>query len=49
MASLTPARIAGRDPKVGSITVGKRAGLLILDELDVKEIFIDGSAWRTRD
>lgn len=31
MASLTPARIAGRDRDLGSIAVGKRADLVVLD------------------
>lgn len=43
MASLTPARIAGHDHETGSITVGKRADLLMLDEqLNVRRVFIDG-------
>lgn len=32
MASLTPARILGLDHDIGSITVGKRADLLLLDQ-----------------
>ena len=43
MASLTPARIAGYDHELGSIAVGKRADLLMLDEqLNVRRVFIDG-------
>jgi N-acetylglucosamine-6-phosphate deacetylase len=46
MASLTPARIAGHDQEVGSITPGKRADLLILDrELRVRQVYIDGERW----
>ncbi len=44
MASLTPARIAGCDGETGSIDVGKRADLLVLDrELNVKQVFVDGN------
>jgi N-acetylglucosamine-6-phosphate deacetylase len=43
MASLTPARIAGFDRELGSIAVGKRADLLILDrELSVRAVYCDG-------
>src|SRR5262249_20832913 len=43
MASLTPACIAGRDAEIGSIEVGKRADLLVLDrDLQVREVYIDG-------
>jgi N-acetylglucosamine-6-phosphate deacetylase len=43
MASLTPARIAGVDQETGSIEVGKRADLVVLDrELRVKEVFVGG-------
>jgi N-acetylglucosamine-6-phosphate deacetylase len=43
MASLTPARIAGHDREIGSITVGKRADLLVLDRnLQVKHVFLAG-------
>jgi N-acetylglucosamine-6-phosphate deacetylase len=43
MASLTPARIAGADADLGSIAVGKRADLLVLDrELNVKQVYVDG-------
>ncbi len=43
MASLTPARIAGADRDVGSIEVGKRADLVVLDRhLHVRQVFIDG-------
>jgi N-acetylglucosamine-6-phosphate deacetylase len=46
MASLTPARIAGRDQELGSIAAGKRADLLVLDsELAVKRVYIDGRRW----
>jgi len=41
MASLTPARIAGWDHEVGSITVGKRADLIELsEELEVRQVFL---------
>ncbi len=43
MATLTPARIAGVESEVGSIAVGKRADLLVLDrELNVKQVYIGG-------
>ncbi len=43
MASLTPARRAGIAQQTGSIEVGKRADLLILDEsLHVQGVFLDG-------
>ena len=43
MASLTPARIAGFDRELGSIAVGKRADLLVLDrELNVRTVYRDG-------
>src|SRR5262249_27913390 len=44
MASLTPARIAGWDADIGSIEVGKRADLLVLDrDLQVREVYTDGA------
>jgi len=44
MASLTPARILGRDSEIGSLEVGKRADLVILDrDLQVRRVFVDGS------
>lgn len=43
MASLTPARIAGRDHEIGSIAVGKRADLVVLDrDLNVRQVYRDG-------
>jgi len=43
MATLTPARIAGVAEDVGSIAVGKRADLLVLDkELRLWNVYIDG-------
>ena len=43
IASLTPARIAGVDQDTGSIAIGKRADLLVLDrELSVKGVYVDG-------
>jgi len=44
MATLTPARIIGIDQKVGSLVVGKRADLVVLDqELNIREVLIGGS------
>jgi N-acetylglucosamine-6-phosphate deacetylase len=46
MATLTPARIAGWEDEIGSIAVGKRADLLVLDEaLDVQQVFLGGQRW----
>jgi N-acetylglucosamine-6-phosphate deacetylase len=46
MASLTPARIAGADADIGSITAGKRADLLVLDaDLAVRQVFLAGEQW----
>jgi N-acetylglucosamine-6-phosphate deacetylase len=43
MASLTPARIAGWDAEVGSIAVGKRADLVVLDDdLRVRQVYQAG-------
>lgn len=43
MASLTPARIAGRDGQIGSLEAGKRADVLVLNrELGIERVFIGG-------
>jgi N-acetylglucosamine-6-phosphate deacetylase len=43
MASLTPARIAGYDHLLGSISPGKRADLVVLSEdLEVRQVFVGG-------
>jgi N-acetylglucosamine-6-phosphate deacetylase len=43
MASLTPAERAGVARSVGSLEVGKRADVLILDQkLHVKRVFLHG-------
>ncbi len=43
MATLTPARIAGWDRELGSLTVGKLADLLVLDrDLQVREVYLAG-------
>ena len=43
MASLTPARIVGRDHDLGSLTPGKQADVVVLDkDLQVQRVFIDG-------
>jgi N-acetylglucosamine-6-phosphate deacetylase len=45
MASLTPARIAGFDQRIGSIAVGKRADLIVLsEELEVRQVFLGGQS-----
>src|SRR5207302_11419521 len=47
MASLTPARIAGVEGDTGSIAVGKRADLLVLDrDLNVKQVYVNGKQMR---
>jgi N-acetylglucosamine-6-phosphate deacetylase len=46
MATLTPARISGRDHEIGSIAPGKRADLLVLDQrLQVKQVYLAGERW----
>jgi N-acetylglucosamine-6-phosphate deacetylase len=43
MASLTPAERAGVDSEVGSLAVGKRADVVVLDSgLSVRRVFIGG-------
>ena len=43
MAALTPARMLGMDAEIGSIAVGKRADLVLLDEkLLTRRVFVDG-------
>lgn len=43
MATLTPARIAGWDHEIGSLAVGKRADLVVLDQdLQVRAVYVDG-------
>jgi N-acetylglucosamine-6-phosphate deacetylase len=43
MASLTPARILGIESDIGSLEVGKRADLLVLDQaLNVKQVYVGG-------
>jgi N-acetylglucosamine-6-phosphate deacetylase len=44
MASLTPARIAGREHDLGSLEVGKQADVVLFDRaLNVQRVFIDGA------
>ena len=50
MASLTPARIAGCDTRLGSIAPGKLADLVVLDrELNVRQVYRDGRLIWERD
>jgi N-acetylglucosamine-6-phosphate deacetylase len=43
MASLTPARIAGRESDIGSIASGKLADLLVLDrDLHIQAVYLSG-------
>jgi N-acetylglucosamine-6-phosphate deacetylase len=47
MASLTPARILGRDKDLGSLERGKRADIVLLDRgLKVKHVYIDGQEFK---
>ena len=44
MASLTPARIAGWDDRIGSLESGKLADILLLNsELEVQRVFVEGN------
>ncbi|MDY3563637.1 N-acetylglucosamine-6-phosphate deacetylase [Gemmata sp. JC673] len=44
MASLTPARILGLEAEIGSLEVGKRADLVVLDhELNVRQVYVGGA------
>ena len=44
MASLTPARIAGRERDLGSLETGKCADAVVFDQdLTVKRVFVDGA------
>lgn len=46
MATLTPARASGLDGEIGSITVGKRADLVVVDaNLNVLDVYINGQQW----
>jgi N-acetylglucosamine-6-phosphate deacetylase len=46
MATLTPARIIGQEQEIGSIAVGKRADLLVLDKaLQVQQVYLAGQRW----
>jgi N-acetylglucosamine-6-phosphate deacetylase len=43
MASLTPARVIGMEQEFGSLEVGKRADLLLLDaELNIDAVWVGG-------
>jgi N-acetylglucosamine-6-phosphate deacetylase len=45
MATLTPATILGVESELGSIEVGKRADLLLLDaDLNVRRVWVGGEA-----
>lgn len=44
MASLTPARIVGREREIGSLETGKQADVVLLDaNLAVRGVFVDGA------
>lgn len=45
MATLTPARASGLESEIGSITAGKRADLLIVDDdLNIRQAYLGGQA-----
>jgi N-acetylglucosamine-6-phosphate deacetylase len=45
MAALTPARMLGLEQEIGSIAVGKRADLLLMDKsLNIEECFLSGAS-----
>lgn len=47
MATLTPARIAGRAAELGSLEVGKRADLVVFDaNLNVRQVYVGGVSVR---
>lgn len=47
MASLTPARAMGLEAEIGSVSVGKRAGLTLLDSaLQPEAVLVDGEIFR---
>jgi N-acetylglucosamine-6-phosphate deacetylase len=42
-ATLNPARLLGIDDKVGSLEAGKKANLIIIDDMvNVKKVFLEG-------
>ena len=44
MGTLTPAKIIGKEKSIGSIEIGKRANLCILDEsFNAVRVFLDGA------
>jgi len=48
MASLTPARILGLDTEIGSLELGKRADVVVLDgELNVMQVYVGGESLPT--
>ena len=43
MASLNPARLLGIDDEVGSLEPGKRANLVLIDDMvHIKSVYLDG-------
>ena len=43
MATLNPAQLLGIDDKVGSIEPGKKANLIIIDDMvNVEKVFLEG-------
>ena len=43
MATLTPAQMLGIDDQVGSLDVGKKANLILIDDMvNVKKVILEG-------
>ena len=49
-ATLNPARALGLDGEIGSVTAGKRANLILIDDaVNVKKVFLEGEEMPTED
>ena len=47
MASRNPARVLGMDDEIGTIAVGKKANLVILDDrFNIKQVLFEGELYR---
>ena len=43
MATLTPAHLLGIDDKVGSLAVGKKVNIIIMDDaVNIKKVILEG-------
>ena len=46
MASRNPARVIGMDDEIGTIEVGKKANLVIVDDMfNVDTVILEGQIW----